>query len=108
MSILDLQNEFYRPLWIRVGLLIILFAWAVLEFYAGAPIWGIVFGSIGVAGLWQWFFASWPKQPLTNEKSNMESESRRSESGGSESTEPGSRELESKGLESKELESKER
>lgn len=73
MSILDLQNEFYRPLWIRVVLLLVLFGWAALEFFAGAPVWGIVFGGIGAVALKQWFFDSWPKPSetkATEDKSN--------------------------------------
>jgi len=60
MSILDLKTDFYRPLWIRLLLLFIMFGWAAVEFLTGAPFWGVVFGGVGAVALWQWFFSGWP------------------------------------------------
>ena len=75
MSFLDLQNEFYRPLWIRVLLLIILFSWSIFEFYAGASIWGFVFAGLGFVALYQWFLDDWPPQSgVEKQQGNTESE----------------------------------
>ena len=60
MSFLEIQTDFFRPLWIRLLLLLIMFAWSLLEFVTGSPFWGIIFGGLGVYSLWQWFFDNWP------------------------------------------------
>jgi hypothetical protein len=62
LSFLDLKNEFYRPLWIRIVLLCILFGWGMFEFVTGAPFWGVIFAGIGVVALVQWFFSDWARE----------------------------------------------
>ena len=56
----ELQIDFFRPLWRRVVLLVVCFGWAAFEFLAGAPFWGIIFGSLGGYALWQLFLTDWP------------------------------------------------
>lgn len=72
MSLLDLHNEFFRPLWIRVLLLCILFGWSLLEFSTGAPFWGVVFGGIGLVAVWQWFIGDWPEAAGENSASQAD------------------------------------
>ena len=74
MKLLDLQNEFYRPLWIRVALLTVLFLWAIVEFFAGALIWGFLFVALAIIALWQWFVADWPQPQLTKDNHNPKSD----------------------------------
>lgn len=62
MTILDLKNDFYRPLWIRVALLAIMFGWGAFEFLNGAPLWGVIFAGVGVVALVQWFFSDWARE----------------------------------------------
>lgn len=47
-KLFDLDHPFFRPLWIRVGIVAVCLAWAGLEIYDGAMSWAIVFGALGV------------------------------------------------------------
>lgn len=62
MTFLDLKNDFYRPLWKRVVLLVIMFGWGAFEFLAGAPFWGVIFAGVGAIALVQWFFSGWARE----------------------------------------------
>lgn len=58
---LDLQKPFYRPLWIRLTIVILCLAWAVVEFVSGTPFWGVLFGAIGLYAGYQFFVVFDPK-----------------------------------------------
>ena len=57
----DLQKPFYRPLWIRLTIVILCLAWAVVEFVSGTPFWGVLFGAIGLYAGYQFFVVFDPK-----------------------------------------------
>ncbi|MFV0359001.1 DUF3329 domain-containing protein [Tropicimonas sp.] len=61
--LLDLQQEFYRPLWIRVTIVVLCLGWGAVEFISGAPFWGVVFGGIGLFAAHQFFIAFDPEKP---------------------------------------------
>lgn len=48
MKLLDVQHPFYKPLWRRVAIFGFCLVWAIFEFATGAPVWGVIFGAIGV------------------------------------------------------------
>jgi O-antigen/teichoic acid export membrane protein len=52
MKILDAEHPFLRPLWVRIGIVIVTFAWAVLEASLGETMWALVFGAIGSYCAW--------------------------------------------------------
>ena len=60
----NLQDPFYRPLWLRIGIVALCAAWAVFEVANGSPGWGLFFAAIGGWAGWQ-FFVVWtdPKRP---------------------------------------------
>lgn len=65
----DLHHPFYRPLWIRVLIVAFCLGWAALEFAAGAPSWGVLFGGIGLWAGWRFFLAAPPaEKPQTEEE----------------------------------------
>ena len=43
----DMRHPFFRPLWIRIGLVSLCFAWAALELSRDEGTWAIIFGAIG-------------------------------------------------------------
>ncbi len=53
----DLQNPFYRPLWLRLLIVICCLGWAVVELMQGAVFWAILFGAIGIYAAQQFFIA---------------------------------------------------
>ncbi len=52
MKILDAAHPFYRPLWRRVAIVAVAFAWAAFELSNGEAIWASVFGVIGLYCGW--------------------------------------------------------
>ncbi|MGN7871434.1 DUF3329 domain-containing protein [Paracoccus sp. 22332] len=44
----DLDDVFYRPLWVRVLLVSLALGWGVFEFGSGAPFFGVIFVAIAV------------------------------------------------------------
>jgi hypothetical protein len=39
-----------RPLWVRILFVVIPAVWAGVEFYAGAQMWGVLFGAVALWG----------------------------------------------------------
>lgn len=62
-KLFDLQKPFYRPLWIRVALVVFCLGWALFELRNGAPFWAILFGAMGIYAAHQFFIAFDPKDP---------------------------------------------
>lgn len=63
MKLFDLQQEVYRPLWLRLGIVVACLGWALFEFASGAPFWGVLFGALGLYAGHQFFIAFDPKTP---------------------------------------------
>ncbi|MFT3689628.1 DUF3329 domain-containing protein [Paenirhodobacter sp.] len=51
----DLDNAFYRPLWIRLLLVACALGWGLFEFITGAPFFGVIFCAIGLYAGWRFF-----------------------------------------------------
>ncbi len=60
MKLLEVQIDFFVPLWRRVVLVAFCFVWSLVEFNNGMVFWGSVFVAIGAYSLWQFFFDGWP------------------------------------------------
>jgi len=56
----DMHNLFFKPMWRRVGVVIFLTGWTAVEFTRGAPVWGVLFGALGLFTAYH-FFITWPK-----------------------------------------------
>lgn len=52
MRILDTGHAFFRPLWVRLGIVFFAFAWAALEVSLGEIAWALVFGCIASYCAW--------------------------------------------------------
>lgn len=46
--LIDPQNPFFRPLWIRVLCVLLPLLWAGVEFRNAAPFWGVLFAAAGL------------------------------------------------------------
>ncbi len=57
----DLDHPFFRPLWIRLLIVIVALGWALLEFASGAPFWGVLFAAIGVFAAYRFFVTFNPR-----------------------------------------------
>lgn len=77
----DLQTDFYRPLWIRLSIVVVCFGWAGLELFTGGGLWAALFAFLGAVALQQFFLDGWPaseesaSENITNENEVREDES---------------------------------
>lgn len=62
-KLIDVQLAFFRPLWLRVLIVLACLGWAVVEYTHGAAGWAALFGLIGLWCAHQFFIAFDPKDP---------------------------------------------
>lgn len=72
MKTFELQVDFFIPLWRRVAVTVVCLGWSAFEFSTMEPLWGIVFGGMGVYALWQFFLTGWPETDRATENLNTE------------------------------------
>ncbi|MBP7000357.1 DUF3329 domain-containing protein [Amaricoccus sp.] len=58
----DLDHPFFRPLWIRAGIVVLCGVWAGLEAFTGSIAWAILFGALGVYAAWRFFVTFNPRE----------------------------------------------
>ena len=61
MQLIDVNHPFYRPLWIRIAIVVFCFGWAVVELVGRQPFWAIISGALGVYSAYRLLFAFHPK-----------------------------------------------
>lgn len=52
---IDPDHPFYRPLWRRLMIPIVCFAWVCFELYAGGPIWAAMVAAVGLYATYKLF-----------------------------------------------------
>jgi chromate transport protein ChrA len=55
-KLIDLEDKFFAPVWIRVAVILVTTVWGLFEMSAGAPMWGIIF--LGFSVVCGWRFAT--------------------------------------------------
>lgn len=55
-DLLDLRHPFFRPLWRRIAVVILLVFWTVVELASGSPYWAALVGGIGAYAIYVFFF----------------------------------------------------
>lgn len=58
----NLQDPFFRPLWLRAAIVAVCFGWAVVEGVTGASGFAVLFTAVGLYALHQ-FFIAWTNPP---------------------------------------------
>ncbi|CCF20224.1 Putative transmembrane protein (fragment) [Pseudorhizobium banfieldiae] len=53
---IDLDHPFYKPLWARLLIVGVCVGWAGLEFWSGAPVWGMIVGGLGIYSAYKLFY----------------------------------------------------
>ncbi|SPF81958.1 hypothetical protein [Pseudoprimorskyibacter insulae] len=53
----NLQDPFYRPLWLRIAIVAVSLGWALMEVLSGSPGFALLFGAIGLYAAHQFFIA---------------------------------------------------
>jgi len=61
MKFLDTNHRAFKPLWVRVAIVLVAAGWGLVEFATDAPFWGIIF--LGLAGyaIYGFFFDFHPE-----------------------------------------------
>lgn len=72
MHFLDLQTDFFLPIWRRIAVVLVCFGWSVIEFTGLAPTWGVLFAGIGFYAVWQFFLTGWPAKQTLEEHPKMD------------------------------------
>ncbi|MEQ5872730.1 hypothetical protein J4E08_22995 [Sagittula sp. NFXS13] len=57
MRLFDPAHAFFAPLWRRVVIVALCLGWAVLELATGAVFWAILFGTLGLWCLYEFFLS---------------------------------------------------
>lgn len=60
-GLFDLQVDFFLPMWRRIAVVVVCTVWAMVEFFSGSMLWGIVFCAIAGGAVQQFFFDGWPE-----------------------------------------------
>jgi hypothetical protein len=61
MNLFDFNDPFYKPVWLRIGIVAATGAWAAFEFFAGSPFWGVLFAGVSAFALHGFFIAFKPR-----------------------------------------------
>lgn len=72
-ALFDTRNEFFRPLWIRLLVMLAAAGWAIFEFTNGQTFWGVAFGAFAAMSAYGFFFdpqraSATPKPGETDDK----------------------------------------
>ena len=63
MKLLDTDNPFFRPLWLRVAIVLITAAWGVFELYLGEVVWSLIFWAFCALSIYGFFIDFDPDRP---------------------------------------------
>lgn len=47
MKLLDLNHPSFRPVWVRVAVVLVCFVWGLVELSTGAMLWAVIFLGLG-------------------------------------------------------------
>lgn len=53
----DVNHPFFRPLWLRIGLVLVCAAWSFVEWYNGNGYWAALTGAITLYAAWTFLYA---------------------------------------------------
>lgn len=62
-KLLDFNDPFYKPLWLRIAIVVVVAGWGVFEFMAGTPFWGVIFMGAAAFAFHGFFIAFNPRDP---------------------------------------------
>ncbi len=57
----DFEHPFFRPLWLRIAIVLVCLGWAGLEIAAGSAGWAMLFGGLGLFSGYRFFFGYRPR-----------------------------------------------
>lgn len=67
MTLFDFNDPFFRPLWIRILVVVLPIGWGLFEFAAGNGWWGAVFCGLGALAFYGLFISFEPRETEKSE-----------------------------------------
>jgi hypothetical protein len=67
MQLIDPNHPFYRPLWVRLLVAGVCFAWAAAEAYNQQPTWAMIVGALGAYAAYKLLLTFNPQAPENQE-----------------------------------------
>lgn len=68
MKLFDFNDPFFRPLWLRIAIVLVAGGWGVFEFVSGSPFWGTLFVGAAALAFHGLFIAFDPHEPESGKK----------------------------------------
>jgi hypothetical protein len=62
-KLLDFNDPFYKPLWLRIAIVAVVAGWGIFEFLTGSPFWGTIFIGAAAFAFHGLFIAFNPREP---------------------------------------------
>lgn len=66
LKFFDFNDPFFKPLWIRIAVVVAPALWAVVELASGQTFWGVLFLAISAVAFHGLFIAFSPREPETD------------------------------------------
>ncbi len=63
MRLFDFNDPFFKPLWIRVAVVVFPAAWSIFEFVSGEVVWGGLFVALAALSFHGLFITFKPREP---------------------------------------------
>jgi hypothetical protein len=67
-KLLDFNDPFYRPLWLRIVIVAVVAGWGLFEFVTESPFWGVIFFGAAAFAFHGLFIAFNPREPEQENK----------------------------------------
>ena len=68
MKLLDTDHPFFRPLWIRIGVVAFTAAWTGFELWTGSSFWACLFGAFAILSFYGFFIDFDPERHSSGQK----------------------------------------
>lgn len=63
MQLIDPNHPFYKPLWVRILIVVVCFGWASVELFGSQPFWAMISGALGAYAAWMLLLNFKPQAP---------------------------------------------
>jgi hypothetical protein len=64
MQLIDPNHPVYRPLWVRILIVVVCFGWALMETTRGDPFWAVLAAGAGAYSIYMLFWSYKPSAPV--------------------------------------------
>lgn len=62
-KLIDLEDPFYAPVWVRIAIVAVITVWAFFELSKGAILWAVIFFGLGAICAWRFCTIDYSQDP---------------------------------------------